>query len=124
MTETLEERKAAALKEIDWNGHTTAQWLTKYEDVIRELLSPSVEVADGEVDMAIKYYSHIKDEKIQALILAAQQHRQEWIPVRMGEFVQTMLGNNYPNSWAGFHDALEQNKFAIVKLPEPPKVTA
>lgn len=35
-------------------------------------------MTDVEVDEAIKYYSHVKDEKIQALIRAAQQPRQEW----------------------------------------------
>lgn len=37
----IEQRKSAALEDIDWNGHTTAQWLSKHEKIIRELLQPS-----------------------------------------------------------------------------------
>lgn len=125
---TIEQRKAAALK-----------WIVKSDlkgghfDLIRELLAPSPQSPDGEVDEAKKYNMReaFADSKLgmnawlsyETLLKKAQQPRQEWVDVECA----------FKNGWVnGSMTAVTEGKLSGEicesdwknyknKISEPPK---
>lgn len=91
MTPTLEQRKAAAYDTMPTRGYETYEaWAYDNFDLIHELLAPSPQAPDNEVDAAFwksAYHTNSKllkdsEEVIKSLNVAlheAQQPRQEWL---------------------------------------------
>lgn len=146
----IEQRKAAALKDFDFamsclSDWRRNEWFKKYKDELHDLLAPSPQAPDNEVDEAIETVQRCLDigrqspmqfsrNLMETLIRAAKHPHQEWRTMeRANDAIDAQLvidrdisdhaqlSDKDKHYTLGYISGLMLAKTALRPLPSPPE---